>query len=179
MWGFCFWSLIPASFSSSSVASSVVPFPQLILHHLSHKTHLIQLYFHNLSSTTHLTPLISHNSSHTTSLTHLISHNSSHTPQLTPLISHNSSQTSSLTQLISYNSSHTTAQLFTSHVRHALHWCCFCVAGAALREPGRCLWLTVAAGPRIFLCDRYSTRCTGCCFWVAGAALREPGRCVR
>ena len=45
----------------------------------------------------------------------------------------------------------------------------FCVAGAALREPGRCLWSTVAAAPRTFLPGRCSTRCTGCCFCVAGA----------
>ena len=56
--------------------------------------------------------------------------------------------------------------------------CCFCVAGAALREPGRCLWSTASAGPRTFLRGRCSTRCTGCCFCVAGAALREPGRCL-
>ena len=54
----------------------------------------------------------------------------------------------------------------------------FCVAGAALREPGRCLWSTVSAGPRTFLRGRCSTWCTGGCFCVAGAALREPGRCV-
>ena len=51
------------------------------------------------------------------------------------------------------------------------------MAGAALREPGRCLWSTVSAGPRTFLRGRCSTRCTGCCFCVAGAALREPGHC--
>ena len=60
-------------------------------------------------------------------------------------------------------------------------WCtggCFCVAGAALREPGRCLWSTVSAGPRTILRGRCSTWCTGGCFCVAGAALREPGRCL-
>ena len=56
--------------------------------------------------------------------------------------------------------------------------CCFCVAGAALREPGPCLWSMVSAGPRTLLRGRCSTRYSRCCFCVVGAALREPGRCL-
>ena len=84
VWGFCFSSLTPGSFSFSSSSSFSVASP-LTLHKLHHST-CTQVNWDNVTYTTHLTPLISHNLSHAAQPTQLISpfspHNSTCTTPL-------------------------------------------------------------------------------------------------
>ena len=83
-----------------------------------------------------------------TSLPQLHFHNSSHTTHLTQLIPHNF--TTHLQQLhlhyFTYTT-HLTAHPLAWQVQQSVHRMLLCVAGAALREPGRCLWSTASAGP--------------------------------